>query len=67
MTSAVVLERKQSINQDDVVHYWCCDEKVALCGVPLAEDVDEPTTCVVCIDLDEEEAPCVLPDCPWRE
>jgi hypothetical protein len=45
-------------------HLYCCDEDRGLCGTDLtghAEVTD--VNCVVCVDLDDSEAPCG-PGCP---
>ena len=48
------------VEGDDLVHVMrCCDEDRGMCGVdltatPVVSD-DEPTTCVVCADLDDAD------------
>ena len=53
--NAVVLDKRG--DDDDLDHYYCCDENRALCGkdlteVPISELSDE-ALCVVCRDLDD--------------
>lgn len=50
--------------EDDLVHHWCCDRTVALCGTPLREAwVDEDATCgpehcAMCVEVIKSGVEC---------
>ncbi|OPC84177.1 hypothetical protein B4N89_27520 [Embleya scabrispora] len=51
---------------DDLVHAFCCDPDLGLCGEDLSGTswaADDDIDCVVCADLEEAGWPCD-PDCP---
>lgn len=53
---------------DELHHYFCCDEDLALCGRDISDLPVVHTgehVCVVCDDL--VEAPCPNPNCPDRD
>ncbi len=55
--TALIVDETRTSDDDDLDHYWCCDEAVALCsadisGVPEVDFLDDsPDACVVCRDL----------------
>ena len=59
------------LNNDSLVHVFCCNPDLAACGKdlpgrPVLPD-DTETTCRICAIAWEEELPCGDPDCPYRE
>lgn len=49
---------------DNLDHYVCCDENVALCGADVSAATwqeELPDLCLVCEDLDENDVDC--PEC----
>lgn len=58
------------VGASGIVHTYCCDEDVALCGLDvsgevLVEDADPADECLVCVELDDIGGPCGVPGC-WR-
>jgi hypothetical protein len=51
-------------------HVICCRDDLGLCGKKLGNmvwiPITDPTTCVVCTDLEQLEEPCSNPNCPWQ-
>lgn len=63
-TDTDVIERAKASDDDELDHYFCCDESRAMCGADLTNvtrsdfDDDGPTVCVVCRDLDRTLEAC---------
>lgn len=54
---------------EDLIHLWCCDENVALCGVDLAGEVvsesfREDDICPLCRLVDNAGGSCGAAGCP---
>lgn len=52
---------------EDLNHFFCCDENLGLCGTDLTEwsfNEDYEIDCAVCVDLAQAEVPCGAPGCP---
>ncbi|MFI0897731.1 hypothetical protein [Streptomyces sp. NPDC020983] len=64
MTTATAPTPATTSTGCDLDHIYCpCDPDTALCGTDITgatfvDDVD--TACVVCLDLEETDAPCAL-------
>lgn len=55
-----VVEGPANAGAEDIVHEWCCDDSVALCGAditdePIVPDPSPQEMCVVCVDLYEAD------------
>lgn len=56
---------------DGLLHYYCCDENVAMCGldlknVPVVDDESDTPECPLCALAREEDAPCPVKGCTGR-
>lgn len=55
-------------DDDDVVHYWCCDVNVAMCGAdisdePLVSGATKEQTCALCRIVYDNGWTCPVPGC----
>ena len=69
VASLPILAPVATAEDDDLIHTYCCDPNVALCGLydpdgHWVDQVDPTDECVVCVDL--EDGPCAALDCPDR-
>lgn len=62
-TPAETVAYRTEGSNDAIIHVWCCDPDLALCGKDVSAEPEVPDgfgiDCVVCIDL--EDQPCTCP------
>ena len=60
-------ESPTAFDDDELVHIFCCSPAMALCGVVLRDEVDEPDddagTCGECLYLERIDAFCPVLGC----
>jgi hypothetical protein len=73
MSTAIPETERRSIHvdDDDVIHRWCCDEDVAICGEDLdegeeVEDDEDGVPCPICETAQVEGWCCPVPGCRLR-
>jgi hypothetical protein len=69
LTAPANVERIQL--NDDIVHYYCCDENLSRCGLDITDEPEvygtpEEQCCEICVNRARLGAPCPDPDCPRR-
>lgn len=55
--------------RDELVHLWCCDNNMSICGLDITDETHMPDAaedqyCEICDNKDRLNVPCGHPDCP---
>lgn len=61
-------QTRPDADDGDLVHFWCCDQNVAMCGAdisdePLVPDASAEEVCTLCRIVDDNRWACPVPGC----